>query len=203
MSLPRGKAHVSVAANRRTRRLVFHRSTRRASILQRLQKQLRCWRSRCWVVISKGACRVRSFSTLSLSWLRHNAKLLWQTLCRGTHWARNEMLRALLCFLCVLLGVSSSTALPAALLFHLTPLGVVQVALPPIALGAIAAVVCDRRALHRWRNAHKAQLGERMIRAYSDGVLWMCWWRWRTVGRKRRSTPRGKPRPLKGKDKSR
>lgn len=113
---------------------------------------------------------------------------LWMPLCGVARWAHRELKDPVLCYLCVLVGVMSSTAIPTALIVQQMHLGFLPPALSPFAIGAIAAVVCDRRALRRWKRARKARLGDRIIHAYSDGVCWLFWWR-RT---KDQPTQRGK-----------
>lgn len=78
-----------------------------------------------------------------------------------------------LCAACVYLGVLSASALPLAL--HAAPMPAGELALAPLAAMAITARIFDVRAYGRWQRGARTRLGARMLRAYSDGVMWSAW----------------------------
>jgi hypothetical protein len=86
-----------------------------------------------------------------------------------------------LCFVCTWLGVVSSTALPTTLLWPVLPASLVTtgVVLSPVATFAVAALVFDIRAWHRWYMRRYMPLGVRLLASYSDGVMWLRWLRCR------------------------
>lgn len=94
-------------------------------------------------------------------------------------WARRELGDALLCAVSVYLGVLSSTLLPAGALALLPwpELPVAGLVLSPLAAIPLAARVFDTRGWPRWQAGRRAPLGVRVLRALSDGVLWLRWWR--------------------------
>lgn len=100
----------------------------------------------------------------------------WPQVLAFGRWLYTEVKDVALCYSAVLAGVSGSMAIPSLLL---TQIGWLPLKLPlsTLTLAVIAAVVCDRRALPNWRRAARQRLGDRLLRAFSDGVLWMIWWR--------------------------
>ncbi len=80
------------------------------------------------------------------------------------------------CTFCVYLGVMTTSFLPSALLLPLWSAALVGVTLSPLVAFAVAARVFDTRAYRRWRSS-RARLGVRMLRAYSDGLIWALWLR--------------------------
>lgn len=94
-------------------------------------------------------------------------------------WLRRELGDTLLCGAAIYLGVLSSTLAPAAAL-SLLPWETLRLAglvISPLAALPLAALVFDTRAWMRWRSASRAPLGTRLLRAYSDGILWPRYFR--------------------------
>lgn len=90
-------------------------------------------------------------------------------------WGLREFSDPVVCAGCVYLGVMSSSALPLAVLLHIMPLPLVGVVLSPLAAFAITTRVFDTRAYLRWQRGARGRLGARLLRAYSDGVMWWLW----------------------------
>jgi len=87
-------------------------------------------------------------------------------------WLVKELADPGLCFLCVYLGVVSTTLLPTTAIYFLQLPTISGLFLSPLASIPIAIRVFDRRAYRRWHNSSKAVLGVRMLRACSDGIQW-------------------------------
>jgi hypothetical protein len=101
----------------------------------------------------------------------------WMPLHQGhgaTIW--QEIGDPLLCFMCVYLGVMSTTLLASSSVLSMTDVSYAVIpALTPLGSVPIAARVFDVRAHARWRSSQRTRLGARLLYAYSDGVMW---WRW-------------------------
>lgn len=91
-------------------------------------------------------------------------------------WVILEFGESFVCTFCVYLGVLTTSFLPSAILLYLSPAALVGVTLSPLVAFAIAARVFDTRAYRRWRSSH-ARIGVRVLRAYSDGLIWALWLR--------------------------
>ena len=91
-------------------------------------------------------------------------------------WAVLEFGEPFVCTFCVYMGVMTTSFLPATLLLPLWSAALVGVTLSPLVAFAIAARVFDTRAYRRWRSS-RARLGVRVLRAYSDGLIWALWLR--------------------------
>lgn len=90
-------------------------------------------------------------------------------------WALREFGEAVICTLCVYLGVLSTSVLPLALMLQIVPLATVSLVLSPFAAFVVAARVFDTHAYRRWQRGGRGRLGARLLRAYSDGITW-AWW---------------------------
>ena len=97
-------------------------------------------------------------------------------LATASRWLHREMKDVVLCYSAVFTGVCGSMTLPSVLAAQLGWLPTTT-PLPLLTLAVIAAVVCDSRALPTWRREGRQRLGDRVLRAFSAGVLWMLWWR--------------------------
>jgi len=97
---------------------------------------------------------------------------IWGGTRRMGRWALKEFSEPVTCLTCVTMGVISANALPTLVLLEISPLEWINMTFPPLAIAAIAARVFDMRAYRRWRGDVRAQLGTRMLRAYSDGAMW-------------------------------
>jgi hypothetical protein len=91
-------------------------------------------------------------------------------------WSIHEFGEPFVCTFCVYLGVLTTSFLPSAMLLHTSPAAFLGVTISPLVAFAIAARVFDTRAFRRWRSS-RAQLGVRVLRAYSDGLIWVRWLR--------------------------
>lgn len=90
-------------------------------------------------------------------------------------WAWREFGDPLLCMLCTYVGVLSASTCPLAMLAYIYPSAVIGVALSPLAAWIVATLVFDCRAYQRWQNGRRHRLGVRLLRSYSDGLLWPYW----------------------------
>lgn len=91
-------------------------------------------------------------------------------------WIKRNFGTSLPCCICVYFGVLSTNSLPITVLalFINIPHSI-PTTISPLAAVAIAALVVDKRAYQRWKGARRAEMGIRMLRAYTDGLLWMRW----------------------------
>lgn len=155
--------------------------------------------------------KLRNSSLLSsTSRIASGRQRLWLWVCQGSRWVLRELGSPLLCFICVYLGIISSTILlshvPSTVdlkFLALNMAGINPSVLSPLAALAPTAYVFDVRAYARWRKGYSAPLFVRVIRAYSDGVLWIRWcrpvrrgkrWTWRRSDRlaQQQETDRGR-----------
>lgn len=141
------------------------------------------------IVIWVWCCSKRN-AVQMLHTLRRSVHLFLEGSRKIVRWGLRELGEPWLCAGCVYLGVISTALLPATLLTallsatvpvnllptHILP-GTISLAISPLAALPIAARVFDIRAYDRWRIARRDPLGVRMLRAYSDGVDWLRWWR--------------------------
>lgn len=102
---------------------------------------------------------------------------LWHTGRATGWWTLREFGEPAVCAFFVYLGVLSTSLLPSALLLQFAPSVLIGLALPPLAAFVIAVRVFDNRAYRRWQSANRVRLGARLLRAYSDGVMWSVWLR--------------------------
>lgn len=91
-------------------------------------------------------------------------------------WLRRNFGNSMPCTVCVSLGVWSTNFLPIVGISLILEIpSSLPITISPFAALAIAALVVDKRAYNRWNRARRAEMGLRMLRAYTDGLLWMRW----------------------------
>lgn len=102
---------------------------------------------------------------------------LWPHLGLAGSWTLREIVDPATCYLCIVLGVHSTTFVPASMLPLLNLGENLTAALSVPVTFIIAGVIFDRQAYARWRASGRIPLLARMLRAFSDGVLWPLRWR--------------------------
>jgi hypothetical protein len=83
----------------------------------------------------------------------------------------------LVCFFCTYLGVISTIAWTSSMLPLADTTTILVSTLSPVGSIAVTARVYDVRSHNRWEQQSDQPLIVRMLRAYSDGVMWLRWLR--------------------------
>jgi hypothetical protein len=130
-----------------------------------------------WVVLVWIGSRLYRLVVATARLLRRTGVQLRLALHSLGAWSVREFGEPLICLFCVYLGVLSTSFLPATLLLRLSPAALVGLIFSPLAAFAITARVFDIRAYRRWRSGGRSRLGVRVLRAYSDGLIWAMWLR--------------------------
>ncbi len=130
-----------------------------------------------WIILVWVGTRFVRVVILLMRLLRHLGRALRRGAGALIRWAIREFGEPVICAACVYLGVLSTSMLPLAVVLQLAPAAAVSVVLSPLAAFAITARVFDIRAYNRWQRGARVRLGARVLRAYSDGVMWGVWLR--------------------------